>query len=285
MRDVEITPDEIEDYRRHVGRTIEHTDVIEEGIALRLAATLGVERPRHELPPMWHHGLFLSPVATSALGIDGHPRRGDFLPPVRLPRRMHAGATLKFLRPLAIGARVTRLSRILSVDHRRGQTGDLVFVRVEMSLSQNDAVCIEEQQTIVYRGPGKTAAVISRPRLPLESGERSENWLPTTTELFRYSASTFNSHRIHYDRAYATEVEGYPELVVHGPLVATRLCNFATGLLERPLAKFGFRGEAPAFVGQDIRISGMKTTDGCVVKAERADGVTAMSATATCVPL
>jgi 3-methylfumaryl-CoA hydratase len=277
-----VTTAEVESYRSYVGRTVEHADTVDRSVALRFAATLGVAMPDRDLPPLWHYGLFLPAVATAALDVDGHPRRGDFLPPVRLPRRMFAGSALRFVRPLTIGEPVSRVSRIAAVDHRHGRLGDLIFVKVAMTLQQADGLCIEEEQTIVYRKAGdKVAAIQETPRLPVAEGETDETWLPTTTELFRYSASTFNAHRIHYDLPYALGEEGYPGLVVHGPLIATRLCGFAARLAGRGLASFTFRGEAPCFVGQEIRLVGRVAKGTVSVRAERADGVTAMSATAT----
>ena len=281
MSEPDITVAEIEHYKSWVGCTVEHKDAVDTRVVRLLAATLDADLPETELPPLWHYGLFITSVGTSALDVDGHPRRGDFLPPVRLPRRMFAGSTLKFIRPLAIGREVARLSRIASVDHRHGKMGDLIFVRVATILSQLGAVCLEEDQTIVYRpAGGKTPEVKAAPRAPLAPGEASETWLPTTTELFRYSAATFNTHRIHYDHPYVTKQEGYPGLVVHGPLIATRLCQFASkvgGLLSG----FTFRGETPSFVGQEIRLAGSVKDGTCKVRAERADGTVAMSATAT----
>lgn len=281
MSEAPISEAEIEHYRSHVGRSVEHNDTVDRHVALRFAATLDAEVPDVALPPLWHYGLFLSAVATSQLDTDGHPRRGDFLPPVRLPRRMFAGAALKLIRPLAIGQDVSRVSRITAVDHRRGKTGDLVFVRVAITLGQRGAPCIEEEQTIVYRpAGGTTPEVKTAVRAPITAEEVSETWLPTTTELFRYSAATFNTHRIHYDRPYVTKQEGYPDLVVHGPLIATRLSAFAAKVAGGSLSGFTFRGEAPSFVGQEIRLVGSDGKDGCRIRAERADGIVAMSATA-----
>lgn len=280
MSDI-ITPAEVESYKACIGRTMQETDIVDPHVAARYAATLDRPHGGTSLPPLWHYGLFLTSVATSALGPDGHPPRGAFMPPVKLPRRMFAGSDIRFLRALDIGQEVTRVSRIAAVDHRHGRTGDLVFVRVSMTLSQNGAPCIEEEQTIVYRGAGvRVPPVISAARKPLAEREVAEDWLPTTTELFRFSAVTFNGHRIHYDLPYAMNEEGYPGLVVHGPLTATRLCDFAGRLAGRPLARFTFRGEAPAFVGQPIRLIGSVTDGAVAVRAERADGLTAMSATA-----
>lgn len=277
----EIAATEIEAYKAFVGRELRETDIVGAHVAERYAATLDRPHSGPALPPMWHYGLFLTHVPTPALGVDGHPPRGVFLPPVSLPRRMFAGSDIKFLRPLSIGKSVERVSRIAAVDHRRGKTGDLVFVRVAMMLTQGGAPCIEEEQTIVYRAAGaRVPPVKAAPCADLTVGEVAEDWLPTTVELFRFSSVTFNSHRIHYDRPYAMEEEGYPGLVVHGPLIATRLCDFAGRVAGRPVTRFTFRGEAPAFVDQPVRLIGVVKDATCTVRAVRADGVTGMSATA-----
>jgi len=273
-----ITPEEITDYQNAIGRIEERFDVVDQRVAKIFAATLNEDVPTKYLRALWHYGLFLPLLATPLLDADGHPPRGDFLPAVRLPRRMFAGSSLTFHRPLAIGDTVWRRSRIASVEHRRGNSGDLVFVRVAQVLMQGEDRCIEEEQTIVYRpGGGKTAPVLATARAPLAVEEQGYLWLPTTTELFRYSAATFNAHRIHYELPYAQEREGYPGLVVHGPLIATRLCAFAEKLAEHELAAFTFRGEAPCFVNQEIRIVGVRTGNAVIVRAERADGKVAMS--------
>lgn len=278
----DITPAEIDSYKACVGRALSETDIVGAHVAARYAATLDRPHSGSTLPPLWHYGLFLTSVPTNALGPDGHLPRGAFMPPVKLPRRMFAGSDVRMLRPLQIGQEVTRVSRIAAVDHRHGKAGHLVFVRVAMTLSQDGSPCIEEEQTIVYRGAGaRVPPVVPAPRKPLAEGETAEDWLPTTVELFRFSSVTFNAHRIHYDVPYAMEEEGYPGLVVHGPLTATRLCDFASRLAGRALTRFTFRGEAPTFVGQPIRLVG-NVKDGTVtVRAERADGATAMSATAS----
>ena len=278
----DITPADVESYKACIGRTQSETDVVGAHVAALFAATLDRPHSGMTLPPLWHYGLFLTSVPTSALGPDGHPPRGAFMPPVTLPRRMFAGSDVQFLRPLAIGQAVTRVSRIAAVDHRHGKTGHLVFVRVAMTLSQSGEPCIEEEQTIVYRAAGaRVPPVQDAPRQPLADGQTAEDWLPTPVELFRYSSVTFNGHRIHYDLPYTVNEEGYPGLVVHGPLTATRLCDFAGRLAGRPLTRFTFRGEAPAFVGQPIRLVGSVRDGAVAVRAERADGVTAMSATAS----
>lgn len=281
MAEEQVTAAEIEQYRAFVGRTNREADTVSAHAAAIMAATLDRPQAQRDLPPMWHYGLFLTSVPTSQLGHDGHARRGDFMPPVRLPRRMFAGSDLRFLKPLQIGQEVTRLSRIASVEHRRGKSGDLVFVQVSMAVSQGDTTCIEEDQTIVYRDAGApTPPVAAQPRAALKEGEVSKDWTPNSVELFRYSAAIFNAHRIHFDWPYVTKEEGYPGLIVTGPLTATRLCDFAADVAGRKVARFRFRGEAPLFVDQPIRLVGRMNGAECAVRAERADGVTAMSATA-----
>jgi 3-methylfumaryl-CoA hydratase len=276
-----IAAAEIEKYQAHVGRTMRETDTVGVHLAARMAATLDRPQPARDLPAMWHFGLFQPTAPTSKLGHDGHPRRGDFLPPVSLPRRMFAGSDIRFLRPLRIGEEVTRDSRIVSVQHRQGRSGELVFVRVALTFSQAGGPCIEEEQTIVYRGEGgRVAPVKPAPRAPLAAGETAKEWTPGMVELFRYSAAIFVAHRIHYDWHYVTEEEGYPGVIVHGPLTATRLAEFAEEIGGRKLTRFTFRGEAPLFADQPIRLVGRMNGSECTLRAERADGATAMSATA-----
>jgi 3-methylfumaryl-CoA hydratase len=282
-QDPSIAEQELVSYRVHVGRRLEEKDGVAPEVVSRFAAALDQGWPGGgaELPPMWHYGLFLNQVPTARLGPDGHPPRGDFMPPVRLPRRMFAGARVDFRAPLVAGLEATKVSEIASVDHRQGKSGDLVFVRVKASVLQRDRLCLEEEQTIVYRGDGpRTLAVTPRPAPPATSTAAVENWTPGSVELFRFSAVMFNAHRIHYDLPYVTEIEGYPGLVVHGPLTALRLCALAVRVLG-PLKRFQFRGEAPLFAGQPVRlIAAEPSGTECHLVAERCDGAAAMTATA-----
>jgi 3-methylfumaryl-CoA hydratase len=277
-----ISEQELASYRAHLGRRLEEKDSVAPEVMSRFAAALDQDWPGDgaELPPMWHYGLFLSQIPTARLGPDGHPPRGDFMPPVRLPRRMFAGARVDFHAPLVAGLEATKLSEIASVDDRQGKSGDLVFVRVKASVLQRDRLCLEEEQTIVYRGDGPlTPAVTPRPAPPAPSTGSVENWTPGSVELFRFSAVMFNAHRIHYDLPYVTEIEGYPALVVHGPLTALRLCALAVRALG-PLKGFQFRGEAPLFAGQPVRLIAQPAGAECRLVAERCDGAAAMTATA-----
>ena len=207
--------------------------------------------PPHEgdpVPPLWHWLAFLPRVPQRELDADGHPRRGGFLPPVELPRRMFAGGRFSFVRPVRVGERLTRLSRVASVEEKEGRSGRLVFVTVRHEIGPaGGAVSIIEEQDLVYRGPSGPV------REPPPAGE-DDAWrwaldiAVDATLLFRFSALTYNAHRIHYDRTYATDVEGYPGLVVHGPLQAValaELCRRHAG--DRALASFSFRGVRPLF--------------------------------------
>lgn len=201
--------------------------------------------------PVLHHWLHFWDVRTpDETGPDGHARRGGFLPPVALPRRMWAGGRLLFRRPLRLGADVRRESTILSIEEKDGRSGALTFVTVRHEISDRDGPAIEEEQDLVYRAVTAPAAVQSPPVVDIGPGEASID--PDAVLLFRYSALTMNSHRIHYDAPYVTGEEGYPGLVVHGPLQATLLARHAEQRMGAPLASFRFRGVAPAFVDRRL---------------------------------
>ena len=176
------------------------------------------------LPPLWHWFHFLPRAPQAGLDVDGHPQRGGFLPPIPYPRRMFAGARLQWHRPLVVGAPAQREARIRGVVLKSGKSGSLAFVTVAIRFIQDGALCIEEEQDIVYREPGgRAGAPAATAWPPVPEGSWTRVLQPDTRLLFRFSALTFNAHRIHYDRAYASEVEGYPGLVVHGPLTAVLL--------------------------------------------------------------
>jgi 3-methylfumaryl-CoA hydratase len=246
------------DFSAWIGRTETMNETICPWRAAALAATLdwdGAPATGSALPPAWHW-LFFNPVARRrALGTDGHPQRGGFLPPVSLPRRMWAGSRLTYHKPLAIGAEATRKSEILKIETKTGQGGALVFVTLRHSISTTAALCIEEEQDLVYR-PAATPGAVPPPKKPApQSSAWREEIRPDTTLLFRYSALTFNGHRIHYDKTYAQKDENYPDLVVQGPLTATLLQNFVTRTRpEWRLARFSFRGVTPLFVDRPFWI-------------------------------
>jgi 3-methylfumaryl-CoA hydratase len=269
-----------------IGREEETSQRILAETASAMAATLDWERAPaagEALPPGWQW-LYFNPMArASALGVDGHPRRGGFLPPIELSRRMWAGSRIRYLADLPIEGLARRRSRILKIENKVGKRGALTFVTVQHIISCGATRCISEEQDLVYReaaAPGSAPA--AAPTRYDEVAQWSRGIEPDTTLLFRYSALTFNGHRIHYDQAYAREEEGYPDLVVHGPLTATLLQQFA---LEhgggRPLARFEFRGVTPLSVARPFKLEGRQMQDGnLALWARGPDGELAMSAAA-----
>ncbi len=274
-------------YDAWVGREEERTERVLVPAVQAMAAALDLEtapEPGQPLPPGWQWLFFNPVVRRSGLGVDGHPQRGGFLPPIELPRRMWAGSRIRYLADVPIEAKATRRSLIQKVENKVGKRGSLWFVTVEHRISCDGKLCITEEQDIVYRDatpPG--AAPAAKPEPYEGQAQWGQDFKPDTTLLFRYSALTFNGHRIHYDQSYARDEEGYLDLVVHGPLTATLLQRFA---LERgggqPLASFDFRGVSPLFVGRPFRLEGREAENGALsLWARGPDGELAMSATAT----
>jgi 3-methylfumaryl-CoA hydratase len=243
---------DLEHLREWIGRTETQRDLATAVPMSALSATLDRDdtgsAPGVEVPPLWHW-LYFQPIAKARdVGPDGHPRRGGFLPPVPLPRRMWAGGRLEFHRPLRVGDEITRVSRIADVTGKAGRSGSLVFVTVHHAISAADGLAVTEEHDIVYReNPRPDIATAKAQAAPAEEAFAREI-APDPVLLFRYSALTFNGHRIHYDRTYVTEVEGYPGLIVHGPLIATLLLDLVRRQL--PLARiraFRFRAVRPIF--------------------------------------
>jgi 3-methylfumaryl-CoA hydratase len=276
MADGPVTPEELEAWRAFVGRSETRRQVLDPESLRRYAVAVGSTPEVEKLPPpLAHWAWFLEATANDRLGPDGHPLRGQgILPPVRLERRMFAAATVSFSAPLELGAQAELTLTLAEVRHRSGRTGDLVFVEVDRVLTQDGAERLRERQTIVYRAAGERVAPVEPVADP--GPPNALVWTPGSVELFRFSAATFNSHRIHYDLPYAQDVEGYPGLVVHGPLTAARLFGFATSRMG-PIARFSFRAQAPLFAGQPILLA---PGEGAVeVRAIRCDGAVAMTAT------
>ena len=243
---------ELEYLREWIGRTEKRTDQVRAAPVAALAATLDRDDPEplpgSDLPPLWHW-LFFTPLArASEIGADGHAKRGGFLPPVPLPRRMWAGGRLQFDHPLHIGDEITRHSSISDVNIKHGRSGALVFVTVRHQISDARGVALTEEHDIVYRDNPLPDAPSTTPQPASANATFTRELVPDPVLLFRYSALTFNGHRIHYDRPYATEVEGYPGLIVHGPLIATLLLDLLRR--ERPDARvrrFAFKAMRPVF--------------------------------------
>jgi 3-methylfumaryl-CoA hydratase len=216
-----------------------------------LSALLDREDPPPEpdtiLPPLWHWLYFLPLARQSDVDSDGHPKRGGFLPPVPLPRRMWAGGRLWFHHDLQVGASIRRQSTIVDISVKDGRSGKLVFVLVRHEISDPQGLAITEEHDIVYRdAPSPTEAAPAGRPAP-ESAIWHRDITPDPVLLFRYSALTFNGHRIHYDRTYVTQEEGYPGLIVHGPLIATLLVDLLRRNTDRRLSAFRFRALRPLF--------------------------------------
>jgi 3-methylfumaryl-CoA hydratase len=227
-----------------------------------------------QLPALWHWLYFLPHARQSELGEDGHAKRGGFLPPVPLPRRMWAGGRLAWEpgNPLQVGDTVQRTSTIASVTHKAGRTGELVFVLVRHEVRNERGLALTEEHDIVYRAAAAPGEKAPPPTPAPKDAAFSRSILPDDVLLFRYSALTFNGHRIHYDRRYVTQVEGYPGLIVHGPLIATLLVD----LLRRnvpgaQLARFEFRAVRPTFDTAPFRVHG-KPVEGTTEGHERSEG-------------
>ncbi len=233
-------------WQAYIGRSQTREAVLDAAIIARFNATLGLSCFDGALPLGIHWCIGVDAVATGILGPDGHPPKGDFLPPVALPRRMWAGGALDILRPLYAGQTLRRISTVSDIREKSGRSGSLVFVTVDHEIEADGVLAIRERQDIVYRPADTGPAPMALAESPA-MGEGPDWVMPDARLLFRYSALTFNSHRIHYDLPYAKGVENYPALVVHGPLQATLLADAAARRLGRPLTAFSFRGLAPAY--------------------------------------
>ena len=262
-------------------------DVITAFPLAAMAATLNREPETKNVPPLWHWLYFLPIAPLSETGPDGHPKRGGFLPPVPLPRRMWAGGRLTFHEPLVVGEAASRTSTIVNIEDKTGRTGRLVFVTVQHEIEADGALKIEEEHDIVYRDEAAPDASNVPQKEPAKAptGETFSREIPTDPVLlFRYSALTFNSHRIHYDHPYVTQEEGYPGLIVHGPLIATMLVDLVRRELPgATIASFAFRALRPTFAPNPFTVCGKPSDDGRTVElwAKDHDGYLTMRATAT----
>ena len=248
------------DLSQWVGRRVERFDVVNPNHLAAWNATLDRDDPfprdGDPVAPPFQWALFPPVTRQSDLGPDGHPRRGGFLPPIELPRRMWAGSRLRFLAPLRVGERVEQVSEIARVEEKQGRAGALVFVTVRHTTSGASGPAIEEEQDLVYRGiPPRGAAPAPAERAPRGAWHREI--APDATLLFRFSALTFNGHRIHYDLKYATAEESYPGLVVHGPLLATLLLDLVRReRRDAAVERFQFKALRPTFDTSPFTLEG-----------------------------
>jgi hydroxyacyl-ACP dehydratase HTD2-like protein with hotdog domain len=264
----------------------ETTETISAWPALALAGLLDAEPPvtgpGDPIPPLWHWLYFLDRPATRELGPDGHPAAGHFIPPIPQRRRMYAGGRVSYQSPIRCGDEITRRSELADWTVKRGRTGELLFVTVRSVFSRAGAPIATEEQDLVYRSGPAEAGGADRPRPP---GPRPPDpaWqmriVPDPVLLFRFSALTYNAHRIHYDARYATEAEGHPGLVVHGPLLTLLCLELPRRHLPRQrVTQLSFRARSPLYAGQPCTVTGGPADGGCAMRVAGPDGADAMTA-------
>ncbi|WP_298194006.1 hypothetical protein [Novosphingobium sp.] len=280
------------DYTAWIGREELRRDVLIASLLTRWCATLDRAEPADNAAPQGLHWCLCTPdAATAMLGPDGHPRRddspGSLLPPLPLERRMWAAGSAEFLAPIPCDSVIERRSRVLSITEKQGGTGPLVFAELAHETFAGETLAVRETQTLVYRDappPGSPPAPppLGEGRFDPAGWDAVREVLPTAALLFRFSALTFNTHRIHYDHPYATGTEGYRGLVVHGPLIATLLLDLARRTLgsETALAKFSFRAVSPAVADEPLHLALKRDEAGFILAAHAADGRQVMAAKA-----
>ena len=266
-----VTEAQLAQWQEAIGREIVEEETLVPLALCRFARAVG-KADEHDRPPLPHWAFFLPNPLSGETGPDGHPKRGGFLPDITLPRRMFAASSIEFPGELELGAPAKQTSRVAELTHKSGRTGDLVFAKVEKRMEQEGELRVREVQTYVYRDEGDP---VSMPQPAAEAPE-GEAWQPDEASLFRFSAATYNGHRIHYDYPYTTEIEGYPALMIHGPFTAAKLADLA--MRSGNLASFSFRATAPLFLGEPVYLR--PSADG-EFEAVRCDGVVAMKATAS----
>jgi len=256
-----------------IGRREEVSDIVDRVRSFALSATLGEPAaPTDAMPPLHHWLLFWSATPPGETGIDGHPRRGGFLPPIEAPRRMWAGGAVDLLKPLLFGERIRKISEITGIKQKSGASGALVFVTVAHEIHGESGLAIRERQDLVYRDM-PTGAAPPVPAADVSPAWREDKRIDPIL-LFRFSALTFNSHRIHYDRDFATGTEFYPGLVVHGPLQAVLMMTLYCRYAGRQPASFEYRGVSPAFDLHPISVCGSPESGGAQLWVEQNGSIT-----------
>jgi len=266
-----------------IDKTTEAEDTIRLQPANFMEATLNRTPQLKEgdnLPPLWHWIYFLEAKPESDLGRDAHPKKGDFLPPIQLPRRMWAAGRFTFYNDLVIGEKAKKITTIRKIVEKEGSTGPLCFITLEHKIYSKEEISMIEEQDLVYLQDQQGSKSLPLAQNSIERSDFSQEIHPSEILLFRYSALTFNGHRIHYDLDYARNVEGYDGLVFHGPLTATLLLDLALKEKNKPIKKYSFRGTAPLSNLDCFWIEGKSEDDSVILWARRKDGVVAMKAKA-----
>lgn len=259
-----------------IGRSETQDDHVMRGPFDRLSAMLDRTPEASALPPMGHLLCFLPGAPQSEIGEDGHPRRGGIIPPIDLPMRMAAGSRVAFHGPVPFGADIRRVSTVANLAEKSGRTGRLAFLTLRHDIYAGETLCITDEADIVFRERSGNAGLL--PPGEKRDAQVTRGIVPTAALLFRFSALTYNAHRIHYDRDYATNEEGYPGLVVHGPLLATLLVDhFRRHRSHDRIATFEFRAQRPVFDLAPFTLNLVDTASGADVWAADSDGYVAMS--------
>lgn len=268
-----VNPNELSEWRSWIGRQEARAQLFDAESLRRFAAAIGEDLDVERIQPSLGHWAFFVPVhGRNEMEADGHPARGGFLPPVSHPQRMFAASSIRFHAPLILNELAEQVSTVVDVVEKSGCSGSLVLVQIDRCIKQAGSNRVTETQTIVYRENSRSMALVRRAETQGNPGDTV--WHPQEIDLFRFSAATFNSHRIHYDLPYAQHTEGYPALVVQGPFTAAKLCGLARQGGRNPRT-FGFRARAPLFCGQAVTLRSDATGS---ARAIRCDGTEAMVA-------
>ncbi|MBI37854.1 MAG: acyl-CoA dehydrogenase [Alphaproteobacteria bacterium] len=270
------------DWTPHLESSTEQIDLTQ---VRKLAGVLNIDEtafePENDLPPMWHWLFFLHRSTTENIGEDGHPKRGGFFPPIKLQRRMFAGERIVFHSPLKIGLPATRTGTIVNLEEKVGSKGPMILLSAHYQIKQDEVLCIEDTHNIVYLDNNDSTPAPGADSYVPPNNKWYKKYKVDPVFLFRYSALSFNSHRIHYDRDYTVNVEKYPGLIVHGPLTALLLSELVRSKTNKPMKSFSFRGQAPIFEPWPFYAVGAPSKNGEInLEAVRNDSVIAMTATA-----
>lgn len=263
-----------------IGRTTTVESAMDPQRSVHMQATL--DRPATygegtELPPAWHWLYFFDAFRASQLGPDGHTRLGITLPEFPLPRRMWAGGNIEWVKPVFLGVPASRETTITSIEEKQGRTGSLIFVTLKHVVFQSGQMCISEEQNIVYREAAVSSAAVTPERAKTDS-DFHHQWTLGSTELFRYSALTFNGHKIHYDSDYARDGEGYSNVVVHGPLLATLMLDLALQN-GRTMNRFSYRAISPICLPEGVSVHGKAEASGTQLWVASSTGALSMQGT------